>query len=127
MELLAPLAVVRAELLPGEELDETLKRLARWFKVSTLVILRRLLDAGVLDRAGFDAAWQAELNRLAPFALGGGHFYRTTLSRVSRRFAQALVASTLEGQTLYRDAFRMLGVRNTETFNKIGRKVGVVR
>ena len=127
MELLAPLAVVRAALLPGEELDETLKRLARWFKVSTLVILRRLLDAGVLDRAGFDAAWQAELNRLAPFALGGGNFYRTTLFRVSRRFAQALVASTLEGQTLYRDAFRMLGVRNTETFNKIGRKVGVVR
>ena len=127
MELLAPLAVVRVELLPGEELDETLKRLARWFKVSTLVILRRLLDAGVLDRVGFEAAWQAELNRLAPFVLGGGNFYRTTLSRVSRRFAQALVASTLEGQTLYRDAFRMLGVRNTETFNKIGRKVGVVR
>ena len=127
MELLAPLAVVRAELLPGEELDETLKRLARWFKVSTLAILRRLLDAGVLDRAGFEAAWQAELNRLAPFALGGGNFYRTTLFRVSRRFARALVASTLEGQTLYRDAFRMLGVTNSETFNKIGRKVGVVR
>jgi hypothetical protein len=45
---------------------------------------------------------------------------------VSRRFARALVESTLEGQTLYRDAFRMLGVARTETFNNIGREVGVM-
>ena len=129
-ELLVPLVEVRVELLPGEELDKTLQRLARRFKVSTLVILRRLLDAGVLKRSEFDAAWQTELNRLGQFErdkAGGGDFYRTTLSRVSRRFARALVESTLEGQTLYRDAFRMLGVTNSETFNKIGRKVGVVK
>ena len=129
-ELLVPLVEVRVELLPGEERDKTLQRLARRFKVSTLVILRRLLDAGVIKRSGFDAAWQTELNRLGQFErdkAGGGDFYRTTLSRVSRRFARALVESTLEGQTLYRDAFRMLGVTNSETFNKIGRKVGVVK
>ena len=49
-ELLAPLAVVRAELVPGEALDDTLRRLARRFRVSTLVILRRLLDAGARSR-----------------------------------------------------------------------------
>ena len=129
-ELLVPLAVVREELLPGEVLDMTLQRLSRRFKVSTLVILRRLLDAGVLTRPEFDSAWLAELNRLVSAvrsSVGGGNFYRTTLSRVSRRFARALVESTLEGQTLYRDAFRMLGVTNTETFNKIGREVGVMK
>jgi Zn-dependent peptidase ImmA (M78 family) len=128
-ELLAPLDVVRAELQPAEALDATLRRLARRFKVSTLVILRRLLDADVLDRAGFEEAWRAELDRLREFAragAGGGDFYRTTLSRVSRRFARALVESTLEGQTLYRDAFRMLGVAKTQTFNNIGREVGVM-
>ena len=57
---------------------------------------------------------------------GGGNFYHTTLSRVSRRFARALVVSTLEGRTLYRDACRMLGVSRIETFNKIGREVGVL-
>jgi hypothetical protein len=88
-----------------------------------------LLDARWLDRAAFDAAWEAERHRLREMAAtggGGGDFYRTTLSRVSRRFARALVESTLEGQTLYRDAFRMLGVAKTETFNNIGREVGVV-
>ena len=72
-----------------------------------------------------DIELRARLRDLAQSSAGGGDFYRTTLSRVSRRFARALVESTLEGQTLYRDAFRMLGVKKTETFNNIGREVGV--
>lgn len=128
-ELLVPLAALRPALQADEPLDQALARLARRFKVSTLVILRRLLDAGALDRPAFDRAWASERERLRALAGrsgGGGDFYRTTLSRVSRRFARALVESTLEGQTLYRDAFRMLGVARTETFNAIGREVGVM-
>ena len=128
-ELLAPLAVVRAALRNDEALKQTLSRLARHFKVSTLVILRRLLDAGALDRPAFNAAWGLEirlLRKVKQKSGGGGDFYRTTLSRVSHRFTRALVVSTLEGQTLYRDAFRMLGVKKTETFNNLGREVGVM-
>ena len=123
-ELLVPLAALRA----NEPLDDALPRLARTFKVSTLVILRRLLDAGRIDRPRFDIAWAEEVARLRHLAQGGsgGDFYRTTLSRVSRRFARALVVSTLEGQTLYRDAYRMLGVSKTETFNNLGREVGLM-
>ena len=118
------------ELRRNESLPHALSRLARAFKVSNLVILRRLFDANWLDRARFDAAWAEEgarLRTLAQRGSDGGDFYRTTLSRVSRRFARALVVSTLEGQTLYRDAFRMLGVSRTETFNHFGREIGVVR
>ncbi len=127
-ELLVPLSDLRAELHDHETLPDALTRLARAFKVSTLVVLRRLLDAGWLDRGQFDTAWGQEIARLRTLAQrdgGGGNFYRTTLSRVSRRFARAVVGSTLEGQTLYRDAFRMLGVSKTETFNKLGREVGL--
>lgn len=128
-ELLVPLAALRAELQQDEPLHDALSRLARTFKVSTLVILRRLLDAGWIDRARFDIAWAQEVEHLRSLVQGGsggGDFYRTTLARVSRRFARALVVSTLEGQTLYRDAFRMLGVSKTETFNNLGREVGVM-
>ena len=82
-----------------------------------------------IDRKRFEIAWQQESDRLRALVqrgAGGGNFYRTTLSRVSPRFARALVASTLEGETLYRDAFRMLGVKKTETFNRFGREVGVL-
>lgn len=128
-ELLVPMAALRSALQPQEPLDQSLARLARQFKVSTLVILRRLLDADALDRPAFYRAWaeeRAQLRELARSGAGGGDFYRTTLLRVSRRFARALVESTLEGQTLYRDAFRMLGVKKTGTFNNIGREVGVI-
>lgn len=128
-ELLVPLAALRVELRRDETLPHALSRLTRSFKVSNLVILRRLLDANWLDRARFDVAWAEEVTRLRTLSQrgsDGGNFYRTTLSRVSRRFARALVISTLEGQTLYRDAFRMLGVSRTETFNNLGREVGVM-
>ncbi|MBD0865824.1 MAG: ImmA/IrrE family metallo-endopeptidase [Rhodobacteraceae bacterium] len=126
-ELLVPLATLRADLQQDEPIPDTLQRLVRRFKVSTLVILRRLFDADRIDREQFDAAWAAEIACLPHPAQQGGNFYRITLSRVGRRFARALVISTLEGHTLYRDAFRMLGVSNTETFYNIGREAGVIQ
>ena len=127
-ELLVPLRVLQFDLRRNEPLPDALSRLAHTFKVSTLVILRRLFDVGWLTRERFDAAWRQENKRLRKLvqAGDGGDFYRTTVARVGRRFARALVVSTLEGQTLYRDAFRMLGTRSSETFNNIGREVGVM-
>jgi Zn-dependent peptidase ImmA (M78 family) len=129
-ELLVPLEAFRVALQPQEAVNMAMQRLARQFKVSTLVILRRLLDADAITREEFGQAWAAERERLRALTekeeSGGGDFYRTTLARVGKRFARALVESTLEGQTLYRDAFRMLGVAKTETFNTIGREVGAM-
>ena len=128
-ELLVPLAAFQSDLRRDEPLSDALSRLARTFKVSTLVILRRLLDADWIGRDRFDVAWEREIEHLRALVRGGsdgGNFYRTTLARVSRRFARALVVSTLEGHTLYRDAFRMLGVKKTKTFDNLGREVGII-
>ena len=127
-ELLVPMVEFRAARVAGEAVAATLKRLARHFKVSSLVILRRLLDAGQIDRDTFFACYRQETERLREFearGAGGGDFYRTTAARVSKRFARALVESTLEGRTLYRDAFRMLGIAKTSTFNELGRSLGL--
>lgn len=126
-ELLVPMAVFMAELHEHEPLQDTLSRLARHFKVSTLVVLRRLHDAGQLDRQDFFAAYHEELIRIQALDTrqsGGGSFYNTTLARVGKRYARALVESTLEGRTLYRDAFRMLGISKTATFHELGRTLG---
>ena len=129
-ELLVPLDALQSDLQRNEALPDALARLARNFKVSTMVILRRLLDLDWLTREYFDIVWAQESERLQMLAQkgngSGGDFYRTTVARVGRRFARALVVSTLEGQTLYRDAFRMLGIRKTKTFNNLGREAGVI-
>ena len=128
-EFLVPLHALQSDLRRNESLSDALPRLALIFKVSTLVILRRLLDVGWIDRDRFDSEWPKETERLKTLVesrAGGGDFSRTTLARVGHRFARALVVSTLEGQTLYRDAFRMLGVKKTETFNHLGREAGVM-
>ena len=126
-ELLVPLSVIRDEYRQNEELPVQVDRLARRFKVSTLVVLRRIYDAGWLTHERLEEAYHDELLRLLAIPRGaGGNFYLTQAARVSKRFARALVASTLEGQTLHRDAFRMLGFSKAATFNELGRSLGVV-
>jgi Zn-dependent peptidase ImmA (M78 family) len=126
-ELLVPLDAFTQAYRTGEELQNALNRLARQFKVSTLVILRRIHDAGGLTR---DQMWQAyaqELARLRELQpkKGGGDFYLTLGARVGKRFARAVVSSTLEGQTLHRDAFRLLGFSKQSTFRELAASLGI--
>jgi hypothetical protein len=78
-ELLAPLEIVRIELRADETLEDTVARLVRIFKVSSLVILQRLRDARRLTWDELRTAYQSELDRISqlPKAEGGGDFYLT--------------------------------------------------
>lgn len=125
-ELLVPQSVLRGEFDDHADLPPQVDRLARRFKVSTLVILRRIHDVGHLTRDEFWTAFDAELDRLRALPRGsGGDFYLTLGARVSRRFARAIVTSTLEGRTSFTEAFRMLGVNKMATFHELGRNLGI--
>ncbi len=125
-ELLVPLKVIQEDFDSKARLEDEMIRLARQFKVSTLVILRRVFDAGKISRKKLSETYVEELERLKKIPKGtGGNFYLTLPARVSQRFARALIANTLEGQTLFRDAFRMLGISKTKTLQEIGRSLGM--
>ena len=127
-ELLVPLETLRDSYQPEADLQHEIGRLARQFKVSTLVILRRIQEIGALDDEAFWQTYHDEAARLGQFerrGRGGGDFYRTLNVRVSRTFARAVVISTLEGHTLFRDVYQMLGIRNPETFRKLTRALEV--
>ncbi len=125
-ELLAPLEKVRTEFDVHADLQDELQRLARRFKASTLVILRRMYDAGLLTRDTMWTAYDAELARLQTLSKGsGGNFYLTLGARASKRFARAIVTSTLEGRTGFTEAFRLLGVKKMKTFDDLGDSLGV--
>ena len=124
--MLVPIHLLQAECSTKAPLSNELKRLARYFKVSTLVILRRIHDAGLMTRQAFRSAYAEELDRLGTLpGGGGGDFYLTLGARVSQRFARAIVASTLEGQTSFSESFRLLGFRKMATFNKLADNLGL--
>lgn len=126
-ELLAPLEMVRASIRPEESLDRTAQRIARTFKVSTLVALRRMLDAGRIDRATFRAEYDREATRLRNRSkTSGGNFHATQAVRVGRRFAHALVVDTFEGNTLERDALRLLDISKPSTLQRFAENLGLV-
>lgn len=124
-------------LVPGEllseggldlgNLTEELERLARRFKVSTLVVLRRVFDAGMLTRDRYQSAYEVELQRVKDLtgqrSSGGGDFYKAQPARVGKRFARALIESTLEGHTLHRYAFQMLGFKKHATFVELAHRL----
>jgi len=124
-ELLVPLEAFRDEQRRRFDLREELDRLARIFKVSTLVILRRMYDAGTLQGDAYWDAYHREIEHLGSVIKGGGgNFYLTQAGRNSRRFVRALIMDTLEGNTLYRDAFRMLGIKREDTFREMSAQMG---
>ncbi len=126
-EILIPLSLLRDEFDAGAGVSEEVARIAKLFKVSTLVVLRRLFDMGALSRTRYWREYQAEEERLRSFnRASGGNFYLTQAARVSKRFARALVASTLSGLTLHRDAFQLLGFSKLATFHELGRSLGVL-
>ncbi|MFZ5655049.1 MAG: ImmA/IrrE family metallo-endopeptidase [Pseudomonadota bacterium] len=128
-ELLMPMDELRATHRRNAPIPEEIQRLAREFKVSTLVALRRLFDAGYISEVALWQHYREEQERLRILKESdspGGDFYRSLGARTSKRFARALVSSTLEGLTSFPDAFRMLGVRRTATFYKTARELGVM-
>jgi Zn-dependent peptidase ImmA (M78 family) len=130
-QVAAEVLVPRQELAKtyaGEVGQRELERLSAHFKVSTLVILRRVFDIGKLSWDAFQSAYCAEhrrtLDAMAERQTGsGGNFYNTQIVRVGRAFARAVISDAAEGRTLFRDAFALLGTRKAETYDELARAV----
>jgi Zn-dependent peptidase ImmA (M78 family) len=128
-------AVASEFLAPSEQVaqardDESVQRkageLTRALRVSPLVSVRRIAERSELSADLFGRCFNAAVQALPATGGGsGGDFYATALKRVGERFARDVIASTLEGNTTYTEAFRLLGVRNGTAFEEILRRVGV--
>ena len=126
-ELLVPEAELRRHWPEAHRQAQPVAWLLRQFKVSSLVMLRRLNDLALIDAEAFQRMYREEVERFREAAAArapGGDFYRTQRTRSGRRFARALIESTLEGRTHYRDALRLLGMSKLGTFNEFARQLG---
>lgn len=127
-ELLVPAADLRRLYAQADQAHDLVSLLGRHFKVSSLVVLRRMLDQEAIDWGTYRRLYREEeekfhARKAKQQEKGGGNYYATQQVRVGRRFARALIGSTLEGRTPYREAFSLLGVRKTATFQELARKL----
>ena len=98
--------------------NPNIKTVARFFKVSEIVIARRALDTGKLSKKQFFAFYNAHTQR--EFAQkenqsAGGDFYATTKKRLSLAFASHVNNAVKSGQLLYRDAYKLTSLKG-DTF-----------
>lgn len=129
-EVLVPQALLRSD-YRGEPTTDELERLANRYRVSTLVVLKQLLTAQLLSWQGFENRYDEELDRVRAILAArrgeatGGNYYYTQPLRLSRQFARAVISSTFEGTTGYRNAYRLLGMKKHETFENLAAELGV--
>jgi Zn-dependent peptidase ImmA (M78 family) len=124
-ELLVPINALKTSFDQSTEISQEIDRLARVFRVSRLVVLRRLVDAALISWARFSDAYDKELQRgLERRETTGGDFYNTLPVRVSKKFAKAVIESTLDGRTLHRDAMRLLGFKSSPVFDELSHRLG---
>ena len=101
--------------------------LAKRFKVSPVVIGRRAMDLGLVEREEFfrfynDYTQQEHQSQQA--GTGGGDFYNNQNIRVGRLFASQIVRAAKEGRIGFKEAYDLTGL-NGGAFQQYARKLGI--
>ena len=127
-EFLVPMDELREVVGDTDPLD-AIPGLSRHFKVSNMVLLRRLHHSDLINSPTFHRLFAAELrkdrNNRDSSSQGGSDFYVNLLNRVSRTFARSVYLDARSGNTLYADAYKMLGLSKRSTLEAMGEKLGV--
>ena len=101
---------------------ENTQILARYFRVSAQVILRRSYDLGIIPSDEYFVTYQEILKAGNAGKKGsGGDFYNSFFSRNSRRFTRILISAIASGNLSYLDAARLLNTQPRSIANAIER------
>lgn len=117
-------------LVPAKSIENSwqtvkdISQLARYFKVSQIVIARRLLDLGKISKNEFITFYDNYINQ--DFARsesreGGGDFYKTQRKRLSVRFLSFVNQAVKENKLLIRDAYSLTNLKG-ETYHTFMRE-----
>ena len=91
--------------------NDNIKYLSKIFKVSPIVIARRALDLGLINKKSFFSFYNNYINDLKAkkenSKNSGGNFYATAKKRISLRFASFVNNAVKQNSLLYRDAYRL--------------------
>ena len=104
--------------------------MANIFSVSTLVILNKIYSLKYITYKKYIYYIEIEQNKFLDYNKNkpknpGGDFYKTLKTRNGTNFSHALIRSTLEGKTLYKDAANLLNT-NFSNINKFAKELKIM-
>ena len=117
-------------LVPAKSIEDSWKtvkdipQLARYFKVSQIVIARRLLDLGKINKNEFITFYDKYIDQdfvRSENREGGGDFYKTQRKRLSIRFLSFVNQAVKENKLLIRDAYNLTNLKG-ETYHTFMRE-----
>jgi Zn-dependent peptidase ImmA (M78 family) len=97
--------------------DNPYEWLARIFRVSQLVIARRLLDLNYINKTNFIEFYNDFIETITNMNLqsgdrkSGGNFYNSSNFRIGIEFFSRIHCAVSEGKMLYRDAYQLTGLK----------------
>ncbi len=116
-------------LVPAEEIRNIYKQkidleeLAKHFKVSQIVILRRLLDTSIITQQEFYLQFEKLYKKeIKVPQSSGGNFYQTLSTRLSKRFLHILNTAVKNNTILFRDALRITNL-SAKTYDTLIQRV----
>ncbi len=123
-----PATELRAFWPIAEQASNPYQSVARQFKVSSLVAARRVRDLGLIDQIAFfkfydeytDREWHSSQQTQA----SGGNFWNTQKWRIGTHFGTAIFRAVKEGRLLYREAYKLTGLKG-ETFENMREKMEI--
>ena len=116
-EFLVPSDLLRDTWHEIREENLSFQAIASRFKVSEIVAARRAQDLRLITWDQFWDFYRENLARRNVAPSGGGNFYANQDFRVGRPFAAAVVQAAREGNLLYSEAYRLIGLYG-KTFEK---------
>lgn len=125
-EFLLPARELKAQWSSVKREQEIFRSLARRFKVSPVVVGRRAMDIGLVDREsffGFYRKYISEERRRTASPGNGGDFYNNQNARVGRMFATNVIRAAMEGRLSFREAYDLTGLRGG-SFHEYASRLG---
>ena len=129
-EVLVPSDDLRAQFDPSAGLVEQLEKLGNRYSASTLTVLVRLRDGGIVPREGFDGWIAAERRRAQEIlatrpARHGGDHYLNQPFRLGEAFSRAVLSDVRRGGTSYTEAQRLLNMRSANQLARYAETLGL--
>jgi len=105
--------------------DEPFQFIARRYKVSPIVAARRSLDLNFINRDYFFEFYEeySKDERRKRNKRSGGDFWKSQNVKLGL-FGTAVVLAAKQGRLLYRDAYRLTGLKST-TFENYAKNIGI--